>query len=162
LTVNLDNYRIIEAGVGALMASILVYGHTQSWSRSGMLQTAGSLGFIWVTLFGPATESATYILLCATAAQSVLAVTGRPLIERIIVRGAYALMVSMPVALWMPPPLSEPWRSQAPQAHGALILFSWIVFDAFRRESKTGLSSNQSGMSSGIDEDRPERHARAA
>jgi hypothetical protein len=118
-------YRGMEVLAGCAAAGLVYASRRQS--RVHRVQWCAGLGLIWCTLFGPATESATYMLLAPFAAQAVLAVTGRPWWERVCVRGAYLLLLSVPVALWFPRSVSDPYRALIPQAHGALILLAWII-----------------------------------
>jgi hypothetical protein len=97
-------------------------------SRAERVHACAGLGLVWCTLFGPATESATYMLLAPVTAQAVIAVSGRPLWERVAVRGSYLLMLSVPVALWFPRSVSDPYRALIPQAHGALLLLAWTIW----------------------------------
>jgi Glycosyltransferase family 87 len=127
LPTDLSTYRGLELIAGCAFAGFIYWGPRTGWDRDRQLQACAGLGFIWCTLFGPATESATYMLLAPVAAHAALAVTGRPVGERIWVRGAYVLLLSVPVALWFPRPFSDPYRALVPQAHGALVLLVWIV-----------------------------------
>jgi hypothetical protein len=121
-------YRGMEALAGCAAAGVINLGRRRHWDRCRQVQTCAGLGLVWCTLFGPATESATYMLLAPAAAQAVVALTGRPLWERVWIRGAYVLMLSVPVALWFPRPVSDPFRALIPQAHGALLLLTWLVW----------------------------------
>jgi len=118
-------YRGMEVLAGCVAAGLVYASRRQS--RDHRVQLCAGLGLIWCSLFGPATESATYMLLAPVAAQAVIAVTGQPLWERFCVRGAYLLLISVPVALWFPRSVSDPYRALIPQAHGALILLAWII-----------------------------------
>jgi DMSO reductase anchor subunit len=121
----LTTYRLMEVVAGCAAAGVVFAARRRG--RAQRVQLCAGLGLVWCTLFGPATESATYMLLAPVAAQAVLAVTGRPVWERVCVRGAYLLLLSVPVALWFPRSVSDPYRALIPQAHGALILLAWIV-----------------------------------
>jgi hypothetical protein len=120
-------YRGTEVLAGCAAAGLVYLSRRQSHGHR--VQLCAGLGLIWCTLFGPATESATYMLLAPVAAQAVIAVTSRLLWERVWVRGAYLLLLSVPVALWFPRSVSDPYRALIPQAHGALILFGWMILN---------------------------------
>ena len=124
----LPAYRAMEVLAGVAMAGLLVSVRRHGSTREQQVQAAAGLGLVWCTLFGPATESATYLLLAPVAAHAALAVTGRSLIERLWVRGGYLLLLSVPAALWFPRPVSDPYRALIPQAHGALMLLAWVVW----------------------------------
>jgi hypothetical protein len=121
----LTAFRGMEVLAGCAAAG-LVYASRRK-SRDHRVQSCAGLGLVWCTLFGPATESATYMLLAPVAAQAVIAVSNRPLWERVWVRGAYLLLLSVPVALWFPRSVSNPYRALIPQAHGALLLLAWVI-----------------------------------
>jgi hypothetical protein len=146
----LPAYRALEVMAGGAMAGLLLWGRRHARSRDQQLQAAAGLGLVWCTLFGPATESATYLLLAPVAAHAVLAVNGRPLAERVGVRGVYLLLLSVPVALWFPRPVSDPYRALIPQAHGAMLLLVWIgwrtVFGLWPSRCPT-LSGEPTGVS---------------
>jgi hypothetical protein len=126
--VPLPTYRAMEVVAGGLAAALLVWGRRRGWDRRRQVQACAALGLVWCTLFGPATETATYILLAPIAAHAVMAVTGRPLWQRVWAWGGYGLLVSVPVALWFPASVSGPYRALTPQAHGAFLLLIWMVW----------------------------------
>jgi hypothetical protein len=124
----LEAYRVMEVAAGALAAGLVLWGRRRGWDRDRQVQACAGLGFVWCTLFGPATESATYMLLAPVAAHAVRAVTGRPLWERVLGRGGYVLILSAQVGLWLPRAASDAYRAAViPQAHGALILLVWMI-----------------------------------
>ena len=124
----LATYRGIEVVTGCAMAGLILVGRSRNWDRRRLVQACTGLGLVWCTLFGPATESATYMLLAPVAAHAVIAVRGRPWWEQVWIRGSYLLLISVPVALWFPRPVSDPYRALIPQAHAALLLLTWIVW----------------------------------
>jgi len=126
-------YRVIELAAGLAAALFLCWGMwKQKWPRYHAIQVAGGLGVIWMTLFGPTTESSTYILLAALLSYACLVVLQRSRGERILVWTAYALMVSNVVINWFPSSIADNLRTLMPQAHGAVLLLIWIVMDAVR------------------------------
>jgi hypothetical protein len=64
LPISLEGYRIIQVGMGALLA--LICWTMRNGDEREMLNRVLGLGCCWMTVFGPATESPTYILLAAT------------------------------------------------------------------------------------------------
>src|SRR5262249_8703990 len=128
VTTDLSTYRGLEVIAAGAFAGFIWWGRRSGWDRDRQIQASAGLGLVWCTLFGPATESATYMLVAPVAAHAALAVTDRPLWERIWVRGAYLLLLSVPLALWFPRPISDPYRALIPQAHAALTLLAWIVW----------------------------------
>jgi len=128
LPIELGAYRVVELAAGCAAAALVWWGRRRGWDRGRQVQACAGLGFVWCTLFGPATESATYMLLAPMAAYAVVAVTGRAFAERFVVRGAYVLLLSVPVALWFPRQVSDPYRALIPQAHAALVFLAWILW----------------------------------
>jgi hypothetical protein len=138
-------YREMEVAAGCLAAALVLWGRRSGWDRPRQIEACTGLGFVWCTLFGPATEAATYMLLAPVAAAAVVSVTGRPLGERVWIRGAYVLLISTPVASWFPRPMSDPWRALVPQAHAALMLLMWLMWRA-RPGVPWGRASGLSGL----------------
>jgi Glycosyltransferase family 87 len=133
LPTQLTTYRYMEVAAGCAAAAFLFWGRGRGWTRDQQIQTCADLGLIWCTLFGPATESATYMLLAPMAAHAMLAVTGRSIWERIAIRGAYFLLLSVPIAFWFSREISGPYRALIPQAHAAMILLCWAIARASLR-----------------------------
>lgn len=56
-------WSILQTATGLGAASFCVWGRRARWSKERSLIAVLVLGSVWMTLFGPATEAATYILL---------------------------------------------------------------------------------------------------
>jgi len=122
-------YRGIEVVAGCAFAGLIAWGRFRGIDRQTLIHGCVSLGFIWCTLFGPTTESATYMLLAPFAAHAFLAVSGRPLWERVWVRGAFLLLLSMNVMQWFPASARDAYRGAIiPQAHAALLFLIWTIW----------------------------------
>jgi hypothetical protein len=128
----LEAYRLMEIGAGCLMAGFIAWGRWVGWDRESLAWACGAFGLTWCTLFGPATETATYMLLAPIIAHAVVSATGQPGFERAWVFGAYGLMLSVPIALWFRQVVSAPVRSVTPQAHAALLLLGWLVWQSWK------------------------------
>lgn len=126
-------YRFIEVVVGLAAAVFLCWGMwKRQWPRAKAIQVAGGLGFLWMTLFGPTTESSTYILIAGLICHAVLVVVHRPLWERLLVWTAYGLMISTVVINWFPQSIANDLRTLMPQPHAAMLLLIWVVMDSLR------------------------------
>jgi hypothetical protein len=68
LPLGVEAYRVIQAGAGALLALICIGMRRRGDGGRDLLNRALGLGCCWMTAFGPATESPTYILLGPTLA----------------------------------------------------------------------------------------------
>jgi hypothetical protein len=148
----LNEYRIMEVIAGVTCAGFVMWGKRTGWNRERQILVAGALGFVWCTLFGPATESATYMLLAPVSALALAIITLPPasrgegeklrisqiwsILERCGTISAYVLLFSVPIALWFPRPISDPYRALIPQAHAAMLLLLWIVWKGLRREAR--------------------------
>ena len=96
-------YRLMEAAAGGALALFLWTGQRwQGWDRERLLVGVLYLGCAWMLLFGPATESATYVLLALPLCAALVAawtsggLPGQPRGSnalRIALTTAYALMV---------------------------------------------------------------------
>ena len=60
-------YAILQAAA-ALMAAIYCWCRSKHWNRAAVVWSAFSVGCLWITLFGPSTELATYIFLAPVVA----------------------------------------------------------------------------------------------
>ncbi len=122
-------YRGIEVVAGCAAAAFIFWGKRQGWSRARQLHACLGLGLLWCTLFGPSTESATYMLLAPLIAQSAIAVANRSLWERIVVWGVYAILIASQIVVWFPHPIADPIRGTLlPQPHAALVLLIWFIW----------------------------------
>jgi hypothetical protein len=62
------------------------------------------------------------------------------------VRGAYLLLVSVPVILWFPRPVSDPYRAFIPQAHAAVLLLVWHLRDSLLANTLTPLQRKRTSL----------------
>jgi hypothetical protein len=88
-------YVAIQASSGAAIAAICLAGRWRSWSQERLWVTLLSLSCSWMLLCGPATESATYILLAPaiTLAMVQLFVQATSTSMRLWVAISYALLL---------------------------------------------------------------------
>ncbi|HEX3147355.1 MAG TPA: glycosyltransferase 87 family protein [Gemmataceae bacterium] len=128
VSMELSSYRLMEVLVGGAMAGWLLLGRRSQSRRGVNIQLVSGLGLVWCTLFGPASESATYMLLAPVAAQSCGIAARGGWLERGWVYAAYALLLSIPIVMWFPSEVSLPYRTLVPQAHGSLMLLAWIIW----------------------------------
>ena len=66
-------WTIVEVTAGAVAAAICLVGTIQRWPRATLLLGAMSLAIVWMLLFGPATEAATYVLIGVPSAYLLIA-----------------------------------------------------------------------------------------
>ena len=60
-------YAVLQAAT-ALAAAIFCWWRSKIWKREAVIWSVFSIGCLWITLFGPSTELATYIFLAAPVA----------------------------------------------------------------------------------------------
>jgi hypothetical protein len=66
-------WTIVEVTAGAVAAAICFLGAVRHWPRATLLLGAMSLAIVWMLLFGPATEAATYVLIAVPSAYLLIA-----------------------------------------------------------------------------------------
>jgi hypothetical protein len=96
-------YQAIEVVAGLIFAGIVVYGRYLHQARRELLTVAFALGGAWMTVFGPATEACTYLLL-APATAAILLLDGS-IWSRVVV----GLLIATCAAALFP----DDWRVQA-------------------------------------------------
>jgi hypothetical protein len=67
-----DVFRVLQVLSGAGVLAVGLLGRRAGWPRRRLAGTALDLGCCWMVLFGPATESNTYVLLAPALAWSLL------------------------------------------------------------------------------------------
>jgi len=72
LTLSPMAYQTIQLLTAAALGGICVWANLARWEKRRLLTLLLALGCCWMTLFGPATESCTYILLAPTLAWTLL------------------------------------------------------------------------------------------
>jgi hypothetical protein len=67
LPITVAGYALLQAGT-ALAAAIFCWWRSRSWDRSAVVWSAFAVGCLWITLFGPSTELATYVFIAPSVA----------------------------------------------------------------------------------------------
>jgi hypothetical protein len=93
-------YLLIQAATAAGSALLCVAARLRGWGAAQVAQAALALGCCWMTLLGPATEAATYVLIAPVLAWAALEAIQRPW-QRWGFRDAPAPPWPAPVR-WMP------------------------------------------------------------
>ena len=73
-------YAVVQVAT-AIAAAIFCWWRSKHWSRAAVIWSAFSVGCVWITLFGPSTELATYIFLAPVVAFACAKVL-TPVIQR--------------------------------------------------------------------------------
>ena len=121
-------YRAIEVVMGFGIAALCLAARRTGWSEPRLLTFLLGLACIWMTAFGPATESATYVLLAPLAAYAVLEThLDRPRrVGAVLAVVAYLLLLSVQISGWVPG-LIRAYNKLGPQPLAALLLLAWSV-----------------------------------
>src|SRR5262249_22259618 len=90
-----------------------------------LLTLLTGLACCWMTLFGSAAESATYVLLAPVAAWAVVAPARVPVWVRAVLLGAYALLLAAQVSAWFP--AGRQLQALGVQPLGALLLLAGLL-----------------------------------
>jgi Glycosyltransferase family 87 len=65
--ITVPGYAVLQAGT-AIAAAIFCWWRSKSWDRAAVVWSALSIGCLWITLFGPSTELATYVFIAPAVA----------------------------------------------------------------------------------------------
>jgi hypothetical protein len=95
-------YRVVQLLTAAGCAGACLAARRAGWERRRLLALVTVLGCGWMTAFGSATESATYVLVAPVAAWAVLEAGRRPLLLRGVPAAGYGLLVLAQAANWFP------------------------------------------------------------
>jgi hypothetical protein len=122
-----DVYRAVQLAVAAVMAGFVVLVARRTRNPRVVAPLALHLGCIWMTVFGPATETHTYTLLGPTAAAAI--VFARPTRWRLgLALAGYGLLVSTTMRDMFPNGIA--YQLLAPQPIGGLLILAVIVREA--------------------------------
>jgi hypothetical protein len=132
-------YLVVQFLTGAGVAAVCLMARALDRPKRPLLTLLTVLGCCWMTSFGPATESATYILLAPAAAWVVLEawLERRPAPVRGVLLAAYLLLTAAQLANWLPNGRS--FQALGPQPLAGLLLLGGTLAGAFldlRRQAK--------------------------
>lgn len=96
-------YRVVQLLAAAGCAAACLAAGRAGWERRRLLALATVLGCCWMTAFGSATESATYVLVAPVAAWAAVEAWGRrAVLVRGLLAGGYGLLALAQLANWFP------------------------------------------------------------
>ncbi len=104
LPLGAGTYLLVQVLAGAGMALVVVACRRAGWPRRRLLALLTALGCYWMTVFGSAAESATYVLVGPAAAWAVVEAwpRRRPAWLRLGALLGYSLLVAAQAAGWFP------------------------------------------------------------
>jgi hypothetical protein len=122
-----QSYQIVEALAGLGIAATCVMAHRLQLPRQRLLNLVLTLGCCWTTVLGPATESATYVLLAPVASWLMLKATTseRSRVARTAWVASYVLLLIAQIASWFP--WGRTFHSLGPQPLAGLILLGGVL-----------------------------------
>jgi hypothetical protein len=127
---SLGVYLLIEIATGAMIALLCMLGRLRNWPRRLLLTFMLSLGCCWMTALGPATESATYILLAPSLVWAMI--EAETTSWRIAYCAVFGLFLVSQLAINLP---NGRWfrDSLQPLPVAGLLFLLILVVDAVRR-----------------------------
>jgi hypothetical protein len=135
LPMSLGVYRIIEVLAGASCAAVVMRMRTTGHSRPAVWACA-ALGLCWMTLFGPSTESSTYVLVAPILAQTVIDARQRPLGQRRLAYASYAVFTLSMMGAWLPPAWNGRIQALGVQPGAASLLFGCVLLECVHQKKR--------------------------
>ncbi|QEL13926.1 glycosyltransferase family 87 protein [Limnoglobus roseus] len=138
-----DTSQLVSAAAGLTFAVVVGFAR---WRRpEAAIGTAFSLGCIWMTLFGPATENSTYTLLAPAAALLML---NRPWYRQPVGLAA-ATLLALPILRGLFPS-SEVMPLRTAQPFAAILLLGLTVSDVLRSRRPVEMQEAQALLRPGF------------
>ena len=139
-------YATVKLATGGAIALLAVVGKVRHWPMPRLIAWIFSLSCCWMTLLGPATESATYVLIAPAMAWIVceLLVRGSGTIERIWVAVIYSLQLLAGMAGWFGG-MKRFGVYASPLALSALLLAAYLLRPAIFRQMDAGSGCVEAG-----------------
>ena len=107
-TVPRQQYLLVQAGTGAACAAVLAWQRWRGVAKPAVAANAVTLGLCWTTVFGPAVESSTLILIAPVLARELLDRAGRPRWARAAVLLGAVLFLAAVVVFAFPHAVHRP------------------------------------------------------
>ena len=97
-------YQGLQLLTAALVAAMCVLGRWVGWSKQYLVHSLMLLGCCWLIVFGPATESCTYILLAPGMAWALVDAFASPssIGTRVVLTLVFGLCMTNSIANWFP------------------------------------------------------------
>lgn len=126
LPISLVAYRVVEVIAGVACAALVIRMRRCNDSRS-VVWACGALGLCWMTLFGPSTESSTYVLVAPILAQAVIDGRERAAGQRGLAYASYSVFTLSMMAAWLPPVWNGRIQALGVQPAAACLLFAYAL-----------------------------------
>jgi len=128
LPISLTAYRIVEVIAGVVCAVVVIRMRGPQNTRSAVWACA-ALALSWVTLFGPSTESSTYVLLAPILAHTVIDVAERTPVQRRLAYASYAVFTLSMMGAWLPRGWNGRLQALGVQPAAASLLFACVLLE---------------------------------
>jgi hypothetical protein len=139
LPISLEAYRIVEVIAGASCAAVVIRMRTAGNSRPAVW-ACPALGLCWMTLFGPSTESSTYVLVAPILAQAVINAREQPPGRRWLAYTSYAVFTLSMMGAWLPPAWNGRIQALGVQPAAAGLLFACVLLECnYQRKRASGV-----------------------
>jgi hypothetical protein len=141
--IDLRTYRIIVVVAGLTFGAVCLLAVRSGRSERRTLTLVLGLACVWMTVFGPATESPTYLILAPSVAWGVITAWTEPVggrrtvaVVRVLMTVSYGLLVSLQLAGWFGP-LFHSYRVLGPQPIAGLLFLAGLLVQTAAPDSLT-------------------------
>ena len=97
-------YMALQLMAAALIAGVCLLGRLAKWPQDHLIQTTLALGCCWMVVFGPSTESSTFILVAPALAWALVDsfAMDRPKWSRALLMGVMGMFLLTFITTWFP------------------------------------------------------------
>jgi hypothetical protein len=136
-------YPALQLLTAAGSAALCWFGHGAGWPARRVLPLLTGLGCVWMTVFGVATESCTYMLVAPTAAWALLQawLERRGLVVKALLAGSYGLFLSAQIANWFHG--GNDFHALGVQPLAGLLLLGGLLAAEVRRPAATANAEDE-------------------
>ncbi|MFO0807015.1 MAG: glycosyltransferase family 87 protein [Gemmataceae bacterium] len=137
------SYQIVELLVAVACAGLVAVARLQGQPREQIVWTCGALASCWMTVFGPATESSTYIILAPWLAYACARAMERPRWWQIVAFTSYGLFTFSMALAWFPGSVRDPLQATGVMPLAGLLLTIVLVGECMPRQRLIADSMNE-------------------
>ncbi len=125
-----ETYRLVQLAAALGVLGLCVAAHRAEWPPRRLTAWLLALACVWMTVFGAATESSTYVLLAPSLAWAL--VESREDKSRGLLLASYGLLLATQLANWIPG-ASGKVQALGPQPLAGLLLLAALLVGNVRR-----------------------------
>ena len=148
IVMDLKLYLVLQMLAGAAVAAVCFFGQLKGWAKDRLFTALLTLVTCWMLLFGPATESSTYILLAPVISLAAVEAYSRPFPQwmRAMVVAALIVLIGGGAFIAFAGRHKDIY-SQSIQQFGTILFgvfaLAWIFRPSLWRERSVGLARPQ-------------------